>query len=371
MSELDAIRGIAALAVLLQHFFTLPGKDTLPHAFQLALHVFHPMLGGYEAVLLFFVLSGFVLFLPVQRGKAPEYQIYVVRRAFRIYLPYLAALLFAVVGAYCLHGHLNYYNDHTWVKPVSWSLVLSHIIFIGLYDYGQFNMAFWTLVIEMRVSLIYPYIARAILTLSWGQTLAIALALSAISVSVAALGDTNLRDLALTAQYSTLFMIGALLARHIESLRGWYRRLTVAHRWGFVSISFALYGYGLRSLFRLFHLTLDSPGAHLCDWVTAIGVAGLVIAGLSDSVIGQLLRSPVPQFLGRISYSLYLVHSTVLLILVYLLEGRVPYLSQFPIFIAVSLVSATAFCIWIEEPCMLKGREYGRADSWKVRPLRA
>ena len=59
---------------------------------------------GAEAVILFFVLSGFVLSLPAVDGRPQSYFTFVTRRIFRIYVPYLAALAVSVAAAFCLHG---------------------------------------------------------------------------------------------------------------------------------------------------------------------------------------------------------------------------------------------------------------------------
>ena len=45
---------------------------------------------GPEAVILFFVLSGFVLSLPAVNGRPQTYPTFITRRIFRIYVPYLA-----------------------------------------------------------------------------------------------------------------------------------------------------------------------------------------------------------------------------------------------------------------------------------------
>jgi peptidoglycan/LPS O-acetylase OafA/YrhL len=88
-------------------------------------------LGG-EAVILFFVLSGFVLALPSINGKPQTYLTFITRRIFRIYVPYLAALAISVAGCYWLNGIVTrseWFHDF-WSEPVNWRLVCNHVLFV-------------------------------------------------------------------------------------------------------------------------------------------------------------------------------------------------------------------------------------------------
>jgi len=61
--ELDAIRGLAALMVVFSHFvliWQIPWRDEPGFLSFLR----YPFITGHEAVMLFFLLSGFVLSLP-------------------------------------------------------------------------------------------------------------------------------------------------------------------------------------------------------------------------------------------------------------------------------------------------------------------
>jgi peptidoglycan/LPS O-acetylase OafA/YrhL len=124
-AELDSLRGIAALTVVFYHFRLMWLFSVQEHRWSVVLN---PITCGHEAVLLFFLLSGFVLAIPNLRGKGQPYPIYLLRRSLRIYAPYLFALLFAVAGASVWHGPLGhgYWAANTWSQPVSRHLVLAH-----------------------------------------------------------------------------------------------------------------------------------------------------------------------------------------------------------------------------------------------------
>jgi peptidoglycan/LPS O-acetylase OafA/YrhL len=62
--------------------------------------------GGHSALPLFFMLSGFVLALPAVNNKAQAYPVFITRRAFRLYVPYVVALAIAVLCNSLWHGPL-------------------------------------------------------------------------------------------------------------------------------------------------------------------------------------------------------------------------------------------------------------------------
>ncbi len=92
-SSLDAVRGLAALTVVAHHgFAALPefwavytGAPTSRLATIMAFSPLHLLWEGHQAVLVFFVLSGFVLSLPYWQGNPPGYGTFLIRRFCRIY----------------------------------------------------------------------------------------------------------------------------------------------------------------------------------------------------------------------------------------------------------------------------------------------
>ena len=123
--ELDSLRGLAAMIVVLHHLRFLWQEDAKPSSAicRFFLDLVAPF--GTEAVMLFFVLSGFVLSLPTVNGRPQTYFTFLIRRIFRIYVPYLAALLVWVVGAFWLHGIITRSDSfhQYWSEPVNWHLV--------------------------------------------------------------------------------------------------------------------------------------------------------------------------------------------------------------------------------------------------------
>ncbi|WP_158594027.1 acyltransferase family protein [Cohnella faecalis] len=73
--QLDALRGLAALTVLFSHLAMTPANvPPLVHQFLYrAYSPFSILIKGHQAVFFFFVLSGFVLSLPLLRGSKLNY----------------------------------------------------------------------------------------------------------------------------------------------------------------------------------------------------------------------------------------------------------------------------------------------------------
>ena len=69
--QLDSLRGLAAGAVVLHHWNIIWGLSGAPKLGQAALQIFPLKLltTGHSSVVMFFVLSGFVLSLPQVRGR--------------------------------------------------------------------------------------------------------------------------------------------------------------------------------------------------------------------------------------------------------------------------------------------------------------
>lgn len=343
--ELDALRGLAACVVMLRHFvMAMPEGNLHFLLLRTPLRVFF---AAHEAVLLFFLLSGFVLSV-----SAPgTYFAYIAKRICRIYLPYLAALLLAVLGAAYLHGVGSTPSEWfatTWSGPVSKALVFQHVLFLGKYDVAQFNTAFWSLVYEMRVSIFFPlvYLAARRISIGWIA----AMAFVASSIASALHSSPYSADYAMTFHYAAIFCLGSLLAQRrdalclrIQALKGstviW---MTV------LCLGLFTYGQGPLSVIRRFE--------PLTDWPVVFGCCGLVLLSIGSDRIGSFLRSAIPQFLGRISYSLYLVHATVLFALIHLLYGRWPLPLILALFLPLSITLGWVFHLAIEVPAIRAGR---------------
>jgi peptidoglycan/LPS O-acetylase OafA/YrhL len=357
--ELDSLRGVAALTVVFYHF----SRICPPHVDHILLHTpLRLFVAGHQAVILFFLLSGFVLTLPHQKRAALNYGSFLLKRVCRIYLPYLGALTLAILCDKYFARHSafnNYWLTLTWTAPVTTHLVMQHILFLGNYDWSQFNTAFWSLVYEMRISLLFPFMALAVLRLRAAWMILSALLLSLTSLPLAPLLSRALPlshiaaiNSTLTLHYAAFFILGSLMAKHLHAINRRYARLGALQSALLALIALLLYTLaGSSSIIQRFSIPNE-----LYDWPVALGAMMLIVLAMNSRPFHLFLTSPAIHHLGEISYSLYLLHGTVLFTLVHTIYGRVSIVTLLLVYLAITLVVTGIFYRLVERPTMLLGR---------------
>jgi peptidoglycan/LPS O-acetylase OafA/YrhL len=366
ISSLDSVRGLAALTVVFTHFLWFLKPDTplrsmalgqahswlyqllhLPPIFLFESSPLHILTAGHEAVVLFFVLSGFVIYLPWERDPGPPYRNYFIRRVCRIYLPYLAALFLAISLNMTLSRgglpEMNAWSNRTWAIPVMARDVIAHLFMLGNYDTNKFLPPIWSLVHEMRISLLFPALAFVIRR-SW------ALPVLAGLVVIGLLGDFYwggpLNTDFATVYFAAFFLLGGLLAQRRDQIRRLYALLSPAPRRLLLVATFLLYVYG-RFVFILWPGELAFP-----DLFIAVGAVGIIVWALSDP---PCLSHPAVQWLGKVSYALYLIHFTVFLAAIYLFHSYLPIWLILTLALPVALVGSELFWNFVERPSIRLG----------------
>ena len=346
--ELDALRGLAAVTVVLSHFAGLWSRRAMSHAeLGFFLGPVQVVAAAHSAVALFFVLSGFVLTLPTLSGRPQGYSMFLIRRVTRIYLPYLGALILAVAcdALFRRNGvYLNEWFAGTWSSPVNARLFWAHVLFIGSYNNHEFNTAFWTLVLEMRVSLIFPGLCY--LMLRAGRKTACLL----VILSFALQGILPEPATSHTIYAVSAFLAGILLARCYPEVVQWYRELARPARILLVSCAAIVYTYAQ------FMNHLPWPLVKLMEPLTTLSAVLLIVASVTASRWNRFLLGPVPQWCGHVSYSLYLIHGTILYSLVELAYGRMPLIYILPIYLLLAFGAARIYFALVERPSMSFGR---------------
>jgi peptidoglycan/LPS O-acetylase OafA/YrhL len=323
----------------------------------------YPLVAGHESVILFFLLSGFVLSIPYLRGTGQSYPIFLLRRILRIYCPYLCALGLAVAANAVWHGKLpmpSSWSNMTWATPVNSKDVSQAILMLGHYNYQRFDTAFWSLVEEMRISIIFPFLFIFARRAGVRITLFTA-AICCLLIHFATAAGSQLFSIINSLQYAAVFLCGILMALNLEKLAAWYRSLDRVGKAVLLTSSFLLFELGHLAASDAWRGGWRLEEWNVKDWPVIVGAAGLLLIGLQSNQARKFLNSPVPRFLGRISYSLYLVHATVLFALAFMLQGRITRIVAFLIYLPTALVLSTIFCILIEEPFMNLGRRLSRS----------
>jgi peptidoglycan/LPS O-acetylase OafA/YrhL len=356
-TELDSLRGVAALTVLFYHFRLMWfGYGPWPPS-KWWLTMLSPIAAGHEAVMLFFLLSGFVLAVPYLRGRGQRYPVYLARRVLRIYGPYFFALWLAIVGAAIWHGALplGEWPNLTWNEPVRLNQVLQHLLMIGNFNWSEYNTAFWSLVIEMRVSLVFPVMFWVVNRMkAWT---AVACALVGTCGTVLLIHLIGFGYTLCTFEFGMIFVCGIVMAKNVERINAWYRSLPTWSRVLVGVASFGLYTCGFQLAYRL------HPHGGQDQILITIGAAGYLVLALNARWAKWALGTRIARFLGRISYSLYLVHGTVLFALAHALGRHVSVFTQLVLFIGISIGLSYLFCVVVEEQFLRLSRMVGKRKA--------
>lgn len=159
---LDGVRAIACLIVVCYHINLEMRNNSFWHP---ARHIFAAAIlqAGSSGVTLFFVLSGFLLFLPyaayfLNGDPWPSTRAFYIRRALRIIPAYYVCLFLLIVIAH--HSYIH--RDH-WPQS---ALFLTFFMDSTKQTYQAINGPFWSLAVEWQYYLLLPLLALGIRTLA-------------------------------------------------------------------------------------------------------------------------------------------------------------------------------------------------------------
>lgn len=315
---LDGLRGVAVLLVIVYHAWLFsPVKDVPASTSR-----FFPIFYGRTGVQLFFVLSGFLLFLPYAQWMfglrdQPSARLFYRRRILRVGPAYWASLLILFLTGPITAGIL--------------ANVLAHVVFLAnirpdwVYS---IDVVYWTMAVEVQFYVTLPFIAVGAYALSrkvhplLAGLLAFA-GLFAISLGVRALdGNPALRQQPVLAalvlggthmpEWLAVFGIGigsavayTYLTRVAHMTRRKQNLLAVAGGALFVAGSV----FALAIAFVPALQTLDGYSYY---FGLAYGAMVLGILHGPDTLRRWFGWGPL-RFLGLISYSMYLWHNVLLM----------------------------------------------------------
>ncbi len=331
--ELDSLRGLAALVIVLAHIGRIPGSRW-----------------ALSAVDLFFVISGYLITTNILKNAGgPRFlSVFFVRRALRIWPAYFVAL------AACLALNRSLKWD---APPDAWPYYLTFTQNVQAYlgwPLPKFSGMFvhtWTLAIEEQFYVLWP-----LLMFRAGRRGMYAVAVTFALVPPLARSLGFLPYLLLTR--SDGLALGSLLAL-ILSERARIERHAVAFGAGFSAVGMlAIASHCLVGADALF----TSQTA-----VVYFGLIGFVLCAKGHPYLA-LLRDRRLCYLGTVSYGLYLYHPLVFAALPALYKryvfrklGLTSDLLMDAVMIGVCLLLAEASSRWLEGPILaLKDRlKYG------------
>jgi peptidoglycan/LPS O-acetylase OafA/YrhL len=361
--SLDALRGIAAFLVLTFHccsifsgFATKAGplnhstwQDPWSWLKFTPLRLF--VSTGPSAVVLFFVLSGFVLSLPFLRSpRQPSYSAFVIKRVCRIYPPFAAAILISAALCTLVEPASNptlsaWFNEVLPSRPLSLQYILRNLAMTGLPQDMNLDTVMWSLVHELRISLIFPILFM--MTRRWPAASVVTSLLVGL-VCTAALAGHGVTTIAMslvdTARFIPMFVAGIVVAVQTGEIRTATARLphgAVAALW-LAALALMLF-----------------PGQSVTayyDFVWGAGAVALLALMVGSLRAAHLFSASPLVWLGRVSYSLYLIHVPLLIAVVQVTYGRAPLWLAVAAAIPLSLGAAEVMYRFIEMPSIGLGR---------------
>jgi peptidoglycan/LPS O-acetylase OafA/YrhL len=369
LRQLDALRGLAALSVFLGHAFAmLPKTPGVLQAIQGT--PLHALYDGYSAVVLFFVLSGFVLNLRYvsSRPYRPNWvSSFLIRRVFRLYPAFIVAMIFGlflkrfIFDASAMAPFSDWFSKF-WKDPLDPIQFLKMLTLIAHnIQTDQLDPPMWSLVVEMRVSLFFPLIIFCVNRprKPLGDVFLIA---ATYAVCFTLCGKQFFESL-------PHFVLGAVCAKHFDGIRSRLSDMGRAKKISWLVVAFGL--YQADSIGPLW-----SPSApyvnYVINQIMGMGAAGLILATASFARAESLLNKGMFQFVGRTSYSFYLVHLMLLFApapLIYRATGSyvITWLS------AITLAYGISWLIfeWVELPMINLGNKFSNLFSARIVPIRS
>ncbi len=308
VGALDGLRGIAALAVVLWHSLGVYAV-TAPWLPPLLRSPLGPLVNGAGAPQLFFALSGFVLSASLARGSGGLHVVrFWLRRIFRIHPPYLAAIVLAWLASFvALSGAaapgLTEWGSVSAGVHVPLRALLLSFLFPGP-AFGQLPPG-WSLRIELWYSLLMPALFLAGRRGHW----LLLLALSGFTLE-------HNRTPLLALQWTLDFALGITLYLEREAVTRFLARRSAA--FGVACVALALVVYEAPLAFFPLRIAggMVMSGGEKWDLVLqGLGAVGLMACALGVGGFARLLDSPALALLGRVSYSVYLVHFPILMLI--------------------------------------------------------
>lgn len=335
LEYLDALRGFAVLGVLITHACGLMGPQTGKWGVDFA-----------SGVQLFYMVSAYTLFwVQYNRHEHEKYSVlkFYIRRFFRISPLFYSVLTLYIFGSYYFNGSVpDKYN------------ILATVFFVNGAFPQYINSIIgveWSVAVEVTFYLIAPFLFRVIISSE-----------RAVVLLVASL---------IIAEYSTLWLFAhsELYSAFPPYLMFWF------------PAQFPAFAGGVLAFF-LSQTQLTQRSARLllivsCVWILMVygggdvrffphrdlmtlGFAGVLIAFSSFSF--RIFVNKVTEYLGKISFSIYLLHLFIMMRLYELVVvplGLSSWIGAFVLFVG-TLGLATPLCYltyrYIETPGIKIGR---------------
>lgn len=307
ITSLNFLRGIAAIGVCLFHLFCNDALNSFPTWKAVSYY-------GYLGLDVFFILSSFVIpySMWVSRYEIKQYWNYLAKRIVRIEIPYVASMFIFLAIRWYNHVFLN------WTFTFHWQQFFAHFFFLQTFvGYTHYIIIYWTLVIEIQFYILMGLLFPVMMNGSKWVRRALFL-LAAVACYVEALPPNQF-----VFEYGLLFLTGILL------------------------FSYKIGQSDLKT-------TLAGMSILLVGLASKNGIDVAVVAALTAVAIFTIKKQwAITDFLGKISFSLFLTHmvfSSWFVVLTHSTFNNL--LLERVLSLGVCLIVATGFHYAFEKPAL-------------------
>ncbi|MGW2642036.1 acyltransferase family protein [Streptomyces sp. NPDC001348] len=303
MPGLDGLRGLAALYVVLFHcwLYTFPGypRSSAPAWLD-------GLMFGRIAVVFFLVLSGFSLTIsPARHGwRSDGVGRFLRRRAWRILPPYWAALAMSLVVARFVVPASHY------GLPTGATILVYGFIAQDVFTAPTPNGAFWSIGVEAELYLLFPLLLLVRRRLG-AAVLGVCATLPVIAGGLMAAGASPVEGDNWLAPHLAPVFVAGMVGAGVVVASDRVRRLP----WGWLAVLAGMpvlaVGVIKGSVWTVNHyFWVDLAIAPAMTMLLAAVATG------RPAVLIRLLTARPIQTLGNFSYSLYLIHLPIVMVVI-------------------------------------------------------
>ncbi|SDF83720.1 acyltransferase family protein [Chitinophaga filiformis] len=368
---IDGLRAVAALYVVMHHAMLEYKAGPKGIVQKIFLSLFK---SGHYAVDLFIVISGFSLMLPAIRRN---YQVtgvweFYKRRIVRILPPYYIAMALSLLAIYFL---LDEKTGSVWDEciPVTSKSIITHIFLINdlfISEVYKINHAFWSIPVECRIYIFFPFLLYLWRRFGPGASLLTAVGISVvlfITLRMLRTVDPGV-DMATAGvnPYIILFTLG-MLAADISFSASRLSKFADKLPWGLFLIAAAIAFVFYKSRVTFYSDVNGNIENEIVDVLFGIICFCLLVICSKEkyqhsriAFIGKALSFKPLASMGIFAYSIYLIHAPLLhMIALYVIAPS--HLSAFTATVVLilggtSLVVGVAYLFFLlfERPFLLK-----------------
>jgi peptidoglycan/LPS O-acetylase OafA/YrhL len=360
--QLDGVRGIAILAVLLAHAVNFLDVVPLKVPQPLWARVFAKIcLQGWGGVDLFFVLSGFLItgILLRSRGRSTYFSSFYMRRILRIFPVYYLFLTVTLLLAYHTRlRELDLEHRMNWWLPYFFYVQNWPVFWTNWVGMTSLWGAYWSLAVEEQFYMVWPTIVRFI-PVRWVLALCVCGFLLGVPERQFLIRHVGPKLGVLQWPFSRLdgLFLGAAIALYAN-----WRKRPVPLRWARAAM-------GVAVLIFIWILVrhpgeLMGGGSRIWAWgVTAFALAAAALVTATQHNLRWLapvLMAKPLRIAGRLSYGMYVYHLLVFRFITVFLEKHLhrvvvsprPWTAAATIAVSIALVTlvAEASYRWFEMP---------------------